>query len=116
MHVALQDVGYVLDFLYFAGRAGAARVVRVTIREGVGMNGMFKGKVYGAVTVGERGQLVVPAELRRALHIESGDQLMVFAKLDKKVISLMPAKDFNKFLARASKLISKLESQVSNKD
>lgn len=80
------------------------------------MNGIFKGKVYGAVTVGERGQLVIPAELRKTLNIKSGDQLMVFAKLDKKVINLMPSRDFSRFLERASKLISKLESEVHKKD
>lgn len=79
------------------------------------MNAIFKGKVYGAVTVGERGQLVIPSELRKALNIKSGDQLMVFAKLDKKIVNLMPSKDFSRFLERASKLISKLESKVPKK-
>ncbi len=76
------------------------------------MQAIFKGRAYGLVTVGERGQLVIPAELRKALNIKPGGQLMVFAKLDKKVITLMPAEDFNKFLERAARLISKLESKV----
>jgi AbrB family looped-hinge helix DNA binding protein len=76
------------------------------------MQAIFKGKAYGAATVGERGQLVIPASLRKELHIRSGDQLMIFAKLDKKVISLMHARDFSKFLERASKVISKLESEA----
>jgi len=80
------------------------------------MNGIFKGRTYGPVTVGERGQLVIPAELRKALGIKSGDQLMVFAKLDKKIVSLMPAKDFSRFLERAARLISKLETKVYKKD
>jgi len=80
------------------------------------MNGIFKGRTYGPATVGERGQLVIPAELRKAFGIKSGDQLMVFAKLDKKVISLMPAKDFSRFLERAARLISKLETKVYKKD
>jgi len=80
------------------------------------MQAIFKGKAYGAVTIGDRGQLVIPAELRRALHIKSGDQLMVFAKLDKRIISLMSSRDFSRFLEHASKLISKLESKVSKKD
>ncbi len=79
------------------------------------MNGIFKGKTYGAVTVGERGQLVIPAELRKTLNIKPGDQLMVFAKTDKKLISLIPSKDFSQFLERAAKLISKLESKVPKK-
>ncbi len=76
------------------------------------MQAIFKGKAYGPVTLGERGQLVIPAELRKALNIKPGGQLMVFAKLDKKVISLMPIEDFNKFLEKAAKLISRLESKV----
>ena len=73
------------------------------------MQAIFKGKAYGSVTVGERGQVVIPAEIRNSLKIKSGDQLMVFAKLDKKVISMMPSIDFNHFLQRAAKLIEKLE-------
>jgi len=76
------------------------------------MHAILKGKAYGTATVGERGQLVIPAELRKSLNIKSGDQLMVFAKLDKKIISLMPTKDFSQFLNRAAKLISKLERKV----
>jgi AbrB family looped-hinge helix DNA binding protein len=76
------------------------------------MNGMFKGKTYGSATVGERGQLVIPAGLRKVFNIKSGDQLMIFATLDKKVISLMPEKEFSKFLEKASKLISRLETKV----
>jgi AbrB family looped-hinge helix DNA binding protein len=79
------------------------------------MNAIFKGRAYGAVTVGERGQLVIPAELRRALRIKSGDQLMVFAKADKRIINLMPEKDFSVFLEKAAKLISRLESKVHKK-
>ena len=33
---------------------------------------------YGTVTVGERGQVVIPAEARRQFGIETGDKLLVF--------------------------------------
>ena len=33
----------------------------------------------GAVTVGERGQVVIPAEARERLGISAGDKLLVFA-------------------------------------
>jgi AbrB family looped-hinge helix DNA binding protein len=79
------------------------------------MNGIFKGKAYGSVTVGERGQIVIPSQLRKALNIKSTDQLMVFAHLDKKVVSLMPGKDFSHFLDKAAKIISRLESRVHKK-
>lgn len=34
---------------------------------------------YGAVTVSERGQVVIPAQARRDLGIEPGDKLLVLA-------------------------------------
>lgn len=80
------------------------------------MQAFFKGKVYGAVTVGERGQLVIPAQLRKALNIRTGDQLMVFAKLDKRVINLMTSKDFGAFLERAERIISKLGNKLPKRN
>ena len=80
------------------------------------MNGFFKGKVYGAATVGERGQLVIPASLRKDLSIRAGDKLMIFAKIDRKMISIMRERDFSDFLQKASKIISKLENKVPKQD
>ena len=38
-----------------------------------------KGKhFFGSVTVGERGQIVVPQKARKVFHIEPGDQLLIF--------------------------------------
>lgn len=79
------------------------------------MQAFFKSKAYGAVTIGERGQLVIPAQLRKSLGIKSGDQLMVFAKAEKKAIILIPASDFSKFLEKASRIISRLEHEVPKK-
>lgn len=76
------------------------------------MNAIFKGKLYGSATIGERGQIVIPSDLRKAFHIKSGDQLMVFARVDKKIINLMPAKEFSNFLNNASELIAKLERKI----
>jgi len=42
--------------------------------------------------------------------------MMVFAKPGKKVINLMPEKDFSEFLDKASKIISRLESRSIEKD
>jgi len=79
------------------------------------MNAIFKGKTYGAVTVGERGQLVIPADLRKDLNIKAGSKLMVFANLERKLITLMTEKDFSELLQRASKVIAKLESEIPKK-
>ena len=76
------------------------------------MNGFLRGKIYGTVSIGERGQLVIPADLRAKLKIKPGDKLMVFAKPEKRMIGLMREEDFSAFLDKASKIISKLESKV----
>jgi AbrB family looped-hinge helix DNA binding protein len=39
-------------------------------------------RFYGAVTVSDRGQVVIPAEARRDLGIAVGDKLLVFGDLD----------------------------------
>ena len=39
-------------------------------------------RFYGAVKVGERGQIVVPAEARADFGITGGDRLLVFGDLD----------------------------------
>lgn len=42
-----------------------------------------KGKrFYGAVTVSERGQIVIPASARRDFDIQIGDKLLVLGDLD----------------------------------
>jgi AbrB family looped-hinge helix DNA binding protein len=38
-------------------------------------------RFYGAITVSERGQIVIPAQARRDFGIEVGDKLLVFGDL-----------------------------------
>ncbi|MDF1486753.1 AbrB/MazE/SpoVT family DNA-binding domain-containing protein [Tessaracoccus caeni] len=38
-------------------------------------------RFYGAITVSERGQIVIPAKARRDFGIEVGDKLLVFGDL-----------------------------------
>ena len=44
----------------------------------LGMNVPPKGKhIFGVVTVGEKGQIVIPAKARKLFHISAGDQLII---------------------------------------
>ncbi len=79
------------------------------------MEAIFRGKAYGAVSVGAKGQIVIPSELRRELNIKAGEQLMIFCKSDKKLISLMHTRDFGKLMERAGRVISRLEKHVAKK-
>jgi AbrB family looped-hinge helix DNA binding protein len=51
-----------------------------------------KDVMYGMTTMGPRGQIVIPAEARKDLGIETGDRLLVVGKFGK-VLSMMKAED-----------------------
>lgn len=66
-----------------------------------------KSEVYGTVTVGEKGQIVIPAQLRKAFNIKTGDKLIVFVKHEK--ICLIPTERFNEFLSRTTEMLAKFK-------
>jgi len=55
------------------------------------------GRIYGAATVGERGQIVLPAEARRELGIDPGDKVMVFGNKLNGSLVLIKADIFESF-------------------
>lgn len=79
------------------------------------MKSFTKGKFFGSVTVGERGQVVIPAEVRERFKIKSGDKLVVLGRPDMEMFSFVPADNFNQFLNEAAKLLSKLEGKTLKK-
>jgi len=58
-----------------------------------------KNQFFGSVTVGERGQIVIPARARKVFNINSGDQLLVFGDIDKG-IGIIKASELNHFASR----------------
>lgn len=60
---------------------------------------------FGTSTIGEKGQVVVPAEAREALKLKKGDKLLVFGVGDDTVT-------FTKF-ARLEKFASHLEGRLT---
>ena len=56
----------------------------------------MRGKhVFGLVTVGDKGQIVIPVQARRIFHIKPGDQMMVLGDEDRG-LALLDAKFFLK--------------------
>jgi len=66
------------------------------------------GRVYGAATVGERGQIALPAEARRELSIDPGDKLMVFGNKLNGSLVLIKADVFEGFADFFMTKLSKL--------
>ena len=67
-------------------------------------------KVFGTVTIGERGQIVIPAELRQSFGIKAGDKLFVFTKSED-FIGIMPAAQFNEFLSHMTEMLAKIKKE-----
>jgi len=79
----------------------------LAVESGGHMSDKTKSEVYGTVTVGEKGQVVIPARLREALNIKTGDKLIVFVKHEK--ICLIPTEQFNEFLNRTTEMLAKFK-------
>ena len=73
------------------------------------MSNISKDKIYGSATVGERGQVVIPANIRKSFRMKAGDKLIVFSKHE--MIGLIPAEEFSHMLDKASEMLSKFRKQ-----
>ena len=78
------------------------------------MNKFMMPKVYGAVMMGERGQIVIPVQIRKLYHIKAGDRLIVFAKPGGAPIGLVPAEQFNEFLTHMTEILAKIKKEKLN--
>lgn len=56
-----------------------------------------KPKIWGVVTVGERGQIAIPTKAREELKIDKGEQLVFVSKGDK-FIGLIKADEMTQML------------------
>ncbi len=54
---------------------------------------------FGMVTVGDKGQIVIPAKARKVFHINPGDNLLVLGD-EKQGLALIAEKDFMNLLAQ----------------
>ena len=66
-------------------------------------------KFYASVTVGERGQIAIPAEARRDLGIEAGTKLVVLGGHEKIMLIMLKAEAVTEILTHATALMSQFE-------
>ena len=69
-------------------------------------------KFYGSVTVGERGQVAIPAEARREMIIEPSTKLLAFGNPNRQVLFLVKAEFDTEMLASATAALSQFEQMV----
>jgi len=69
-------------------------------------------KFYGATTVGERGQVVIPAEARRDLNLVPSTKLLVFGTHNRGGIMITKADSFADFITKAIGMMTRFEEML----
>jgi len=67
---------------------------------------------YGSTTVGERGQVVIPAEARRDMDITPATKLLVMGGPQKNMIILAKADYLTEFMAKMTDMVNQFKEQV----
>ena len=66
------------------------------------MLNMHSPKLYGTVTVGERGQIAIPTEARDELGIKPGEKLLIFQGMHKGALMITRLDQLEQFFAKMS--------------
>ncbi len=72
-------------------------------------------RFYGATTVGERGQVVIPAEARRDFDIKPADKLVVFGNRHHGGIMITKADSFSQLLDKSIGMMTRFSKMVKGK-
>ena len=71
---------------------------------------------YGTVTVGERGQIVIPAEARSEYEISPGEKLLIFGHPAGTGLMMVKMSGIAEFVEMAKRALALAESAVSEQD
>ena len=69
-------------------------------------------KLYGATTVGQKGQIVLPADLRKERGIEPGDKLLVLMHEGGGPVLLVDADSVTLMLEQTGEALEKISKEV----
>lgn len=69
------------------------------------------GKFYGAATLGEKGQVVIPSEAREIMDLNKGDKLLAFGFGDDMLV-LSKLSNLEKFASHLSKKVNKINEII----
>lgn len=69
---------------------------------------------YGSATVGERGQVVIPADARKKYGINPGDKILVIGHPGGHGLMLCKINDMREFFSSLLEDLNKIEVRVAN--
>jgi AbrB family looped-hinge helix DNA binding protein len=71
-------------------------------------------KFFGSATVGPRGQMVIPVNVRKELGIDTGTTLLLFTGPESRMLVLLPADIMEHMLGRMSERLAHFEKLVND--
>lgn len=71
-------------------------------------------KFFGMSTIGEKGQVVVPAEARKQFGLDAGDKLLVIGSQKSKKLMVVKPEDFKEFASGINNHMSKMLDAIEN--
>lgn len=74
----------------------------------------LKDHFYGAATVGERGQIVIPAEARKRYEIETGDKILIMGAPHEKGLMLVKIDALREFMTTLLSDLQSLEREIQD--
>ena len=74
------------------------------------MKNLRERKFYGTTTLGEKGQVVIPAEARQSLNLKKGEKLLVFGIGDLLAISRLA--NLEKFAAHLTEHLGQIRAII----
>ena len=72
----------------------------------------WKDKCFGSVSVGPRGEVVIPAEARRDFGIQRGDKFLVFGNQQHRLLVLVDADQISELVSRTMEQLTQLSSTL----
>lgn len=73
-------------------------------------------RLYGTATVGTKGQVVIPADAREQLDIQTGDRLYVIGSPKSKVVTFIKEEQVEQFIEKISAHLEDFRSIKNNKE
>lgn len=77
---------------------------------------MHEKKLYGTATVGTKGQIVIPADAREELGIQTGDRLYVIGSPEGGMVGLLKEEALEKFIAKITSQVEDFKALKNVKD
>ena len=74
----------------------------------------FEDRFYGTATVGERGQIVIPAEARKKYGVETGDKILIMGSPNQKGLMLFKIDAMREYMTDILQGLQRVEQEADS--